>query len=384
MRISSEVLDQTRFMRHCRRALHWMPETGFELTQTRAYILETLAEMEPDRLEQMGGGIRAVFCSPLSPEKKKAAIGFRSDMDALQVEERTGLSFASRNPGFMHACGHDGHMAVLLALGRMLGQARDALKRDVALLFEPAEESVGGAQPMIEAGALKDPDLKHVFGLHLMPDIPLGKIGVKPGPMMASAVELDIDIEGKAVHGATPHLGADAVMAMAQIITGLECAMARCVDPFMPAVLTIGRVEAGQLRNVVADSAHLECTLRSFDGDLTQRALKMIQAAMDGADALYGTRSRMTQHTHYPPVINPPESTRLVMELLEDSLYPVEPRTIAEDFSNFQRATDAVFVFLGCGDDNRKAPLHASTFDFDERALMYGLELFVRLIDRVE
>ena len=180
MRISSEVLDQTRFMRHCRRALHWMPETGFELTQTRAYILEMLAEMDPDKLEQMGGGIRAVFCSPLSPEKKKAAIGFRSDMDALQVEERTGLSFASRNPGFMHACGHDGHMAVLLALGRMLGQARDALKRDVALLFEPAEESVGGAQPMIEAGALKDPDLKHVFGLHLMPDIPLGKIGVKP------------------------------------------------------------------------------------------------------------------------------------------------------------------------------------------------------------
>ena len=106
MRISSEVLDQTRFMRHCRRALHWMPETGFELTQTRAYILEMLAEMEPDKLEQMGGGIRAVFCSPLSPEKKKAAIGFRSDMDALQVEERTGLSFASRNPGFMHGLSH--------------------------------------------------------------------------------------------------------------------------------------------------------------------------------------------------------------------------------------------------------------------------------------
>lgn len=384
MRPGNAVLDQTRLMRQDRRALHWMPEAGFELDKTRAYIWKSLSALQPDRLEELNGGIRAVFCSPLPPEEKRSAIGFRSDMDALRMEEKTGLPFASRHPGFMHACGHDGHMAVLLALARILYQSRSALTRDVALLFEPSEETIGGAQPMIEAGALKNPDLKHVFGLHLMPDIPLGRIGVKAGPMMASSVEFDIDIQGRSAHGATPHLGADAVMTMAQLISALQCAMARCVDPFSPAVLTVGRVEAGRLRNVVADSAHLECTLRCFDEALAQRVMEGVRTAMTGADALYATQSELTVRAHYPPVINPPETTALVESLLGEALYPVEPRTIAEDFSNFQRATDAVFVFLGCGDEAHKAPLHAANFDFDERALMFGLELFVRLIDRVE
>lgn len=362
-----------------RRALHRIPELGDDLSATRAYLLDQLRALAPDELRPCGqAGIRAVFRSPAA--RSAPAVGFRADMDALAVAERTQHAFPSQHPGRMHACGHDGHMAALLGLARLVSAGRARLMQDVVLLFQPSEETTGGALRMVEDGALEAPRVANVFGMHLMPDVPLGRIGLKPGPLMASACELDIDIEGRSAHGAQPHQGADAVTAMAHLIALVQTALTRLKDPMRPAVLTIGRVEAGSLRNVIAAHAHLECTLRTFDEPTVERVKQLIGRCLDSVDGLFGTKSALSQRVYYPPVVNPPELTARVAELAGGRLFEVEARTIAEDFSQFQRAAPSVFFFCGVGDAEHAAPLHADTFDFDERALLTGLELFSRLI----
>lgn len=364
-------------MREDRRALHQIPEFGYDLFETRAYVEAQLKETEPDELIPMADGFKVVY---RAAKPEKPAIAFRSDMDALRIVEKNTHDFVSRHPGCMHACGHDGHMANLLMLARVIAGRRDELDRDVVLVFQPAEESYGGARPMINAGLLKNPDVEAIYGMHMAPYFPVGKVAFIPGPEMAAVQTIDIHIQGRAAHGATPHAGNDAVMAMAHFCTSVQAAMRRRIDAFQPAVFTIGHVTAGTLPNIIAESADLECTLRCYDEGVLEQIHALVRAALDGADAMYGTVSTTQLKVSYPPVINDPALTAQLQEVAGDRYMRCEPMTIAEDFSEYQKEIPGVFVFLGCGDEAHHEPLHSDTFDFDERALLHGVALFEQLL----
>ena len=362
-----------------RRALHRMPEGGYAERKTQAYIMETLAAMNPDDLRAFADtGVRAVFRG----DGTGRSIAFRADMDALPVAEETGLPFASEHPGMMHACGHDGHMANLLTLAEWLRDNRASLRDTVTLLFQPAEETTGGAKRMIDEGALRNPDVEAVYGMHMMPDVPRGMAACCAGPMMAQTCEMDVVITGRSAHGATPHLGVDAVAAMGHLLTLMQTSVARQLDPGTPALLTIGRVEAGTQRNVLAQTARLEGIARTLSNRVYERLEERILADIRAVDAAFGTQTEFVRRVFYPCGENDAAEFARVRGVLGDRLMPTAPRMIAEDFSYYQLSVPGVFVFCGCMDETHSAPLHACTFDFDETALVTGLALFIGLIAR--
>lgn len=360
-----------------RRALHQIPEYGYDLFKTREYVLARLNEIGPDEIIPMGEGYKVVFraANPVKP-----AIAFRADMDALRIVEKNTHDFVSQHPGHMHACGHDGHMANLLMFACEIAGRRDELDRDVVLVFQAAEESYGGAEPMVKAGLLHNPEVAEIYGMHLMPYFPVGKVAFTPGPEMACVETVNIHIQGYAAHGATPHNGIDAVMAMAQFCTTVQAALRRRVDAFQPSVFTIGHVTAGSVPNIIAESADLECTLRCYDEGVRLQMHDIIRACLNAADLAYGTTSEMNITTFYPAVVNDEKLSARLQDMLGEQYMRCDPMTIAEDFSFYQQAVPGVFVFLGIGDEAHKQPLHSDTFDFDEHALLYGVELFERIL----
>ena len=360
-----------------RRALHRIPESGYDLPETRAYLWERFSEMHPDVLEHCDEGIRVVFHAP-KPET--AAIAIRADMDALQIPELTHHDFPSMHEGKMHACGHDGHMAGLLMLARIVSGRREALKRDVVLLLQPAEESLGGAKRMIDAGALENPKVGEVYGLHIMPTLPVGTVGCCPGAMMAAVDTWEIEIEGRAAHGATPQAGSDAIMAMAHFIVSAQAAVTRRIGPLEPVVLTVGSVESGKVYNIISERAQLKGNLRTYDAEVSRRALKVIEDALAAVDALFGTRSTLKVIQSYPAVVNDADCVGRVRECAGAAFQTIEPVAISEDFSEFERAVPGAYFFCGCRDEEHFSPLHSQDFDFDERALLTGVEVFERLI----
>ena len=293
--------ERLRLLTEDRRALHRIPESGYDLPETRAYLWENLSAMEPDVLERCDEGIRVVFRAPAAETE---AIAFRADMDALQIPERTHHDFPSVHEGKMHACGHDGHMACLLMLARIVAGRRDALKRDVVLLLQPAEESLGGAKRMIDAGALDNPKVGEVYGLHIMPTLPIDTVGCCSGAMMAAVDTWEIEIEGLAAHGATPQAGIDAIMAMAHFIVSAQAAITRRIGPLEPTVLTVGSVESGKVYNIISERAQLKGNLRTYDAEVSRRALKVMEDALAAADVLFGTKSTLKVIQSYPAVVN--------------------------------------------------------------------------------
>lgn len=365
-------------LRAHRRALHRIPEIGEAEHKTHAYLMQALSQLAPDDLRVFAGtGVRAVFRG----NGRGRVVAFRADIDALPVREQTGCSYASMHEGFMHACGHDGHMANLLTFGKWLHDHRAKLIDDVVLLFQPAEETVGGAKRMIDEGALEDPHVDVIYGMHMMPDVPLGKIACCAGPIMAQTCEMDFVVHGKSAHGATPHLGTDAITAMGHLLTLFQTTVARSVDPCRQALLTIGKVRAGEQRNILADRAEMQGIVRTFSNKVYAELEARICDDLKGIEAAFGVRTEFIKHVFYPCVENDEAEFERVKAILGDRFLPAKPRMIAEDFSYYQLSVPGVFVFCGCMDETHTAPLHAAAFDFDERALLPGLALFARLVD---
>ena len=364
-------------LRNHRRALHKIPELGENVPETCRYVREALVSCLPDEIQSFTGfGLRALFRA----EGATRTIAFRADMDALPIREEADVPFRSQREGCMHACGHDGHMANLLALAQWIADHRAEIKVNVVLIFEPAEETTGGAKPLIDAGALRDPQVSRIYGLHLMPDVPKGKIAVCPGPVMASTSELNFVIHGMASHGAMPHLGKDAITAAAHLITLLNSAVARTVDPCREAVITIGRVEAGTQRNILADTARLYGICRTFSDEVYRGLEGQILSICDGVSKAFGVSAQFTRGVYYPCTVNDPEETGRVIRLLGDRYQHAVPRMTADDFSYFQLEVPGVYVFCGCRDEVHQSALHTPSFGFDETALLPGLGLFADLI----
>lgn len=367
-------------VRH-RRALHQIPETGFEEYKTQRYLQRTLESMAGVETEVVGGtGLVAWIRG-----ESEASVGFRADMDALEVTEKTGLSFASQHPGKMHACGHDGHMTMGLVLAQVLSEQRQRLKKSVLLIFQPAEEGPGGAKVLVEAGILEKYRVEAVFGYHLFPEVASGLFATKSGPLMAMTGEFDIELTGKSAHGALPHLGADALLAASGLVSVLQSVVSRNVKPTESAVLTVGKMISGEKRNVIAGSARLEGTFRAFSKEVFDASIKRMQEIATSVATGYGCEASIEVRSMYPPVLNDPGLTELFVEAVgRENVLEIEPQMLAEDFSYYQEAVPGLFVFVGCRDavHGYHFGLHHEKFNFDERVLLNGVSAMIKVFEK--
>lgn len=362
-----------------RRELHRIPETCFEETQTQAYLMDALRTLSPDVLEPVARtGIKAVFYA----KEPRSTIALRSDIDGLHTAELNETDYVSQHEGRMHACGHDGHMTMLLGIATLISQNRDALQHNVVLLFQPAEEGQNGARYMIEDGVLDNPKVDKIYGFHLWPAVPKGKIGVRWGALMAQTLEFDILVHGKSAHGASPQLGVDAIVAAAELITYVQAMIARNVDPHQDALLTVGRINGGVARNVIADFVEMNATLRAFNPSVFEDLDTHMHSALQGLELVSGAKFEFIRKAFYPCVENPRYLVEEYYDLVgrEDTVI-AEPAMAAEDFACYQQKVPGMFIFLGVGGGKNAYPLHSGHFDFDEEVLLTGVEIYRRLLE---
>ena len=369
------LFDDCVMIRH---SLHRIPELGFEESKTSELVCSILENYPPDTVEILAGtGVKAVYYA----ENPKMTIAFRADMDALKIEEANDVPYKSTHEGKMHACGHDGHTAILLLLAKLLHDHRDKLTVNVVLLFQPAEEGRGGAYKMISDGVLKNPVVDRIYGMHLWPDVPKGKIGIRWGPMMAKTCEFDITVLGVSSHGASPQNGVDAVVVAALLITTLQTAITRNVDPHSGAVLTIGKIIGGMARNIIADKVVMNATMRVFSQQAYDQLMQRMRAMTDGIAVATGAKFEIDELQYFPCVDNPRYLVEDFYNYMDmEDIVLVDPVMAAEDFSCYQQEVPGIFMFLGAGGGKNIAPLHNNQFDFDEDALLYGVEVYRRLL----
>lgn len=360
-----------------RRELHQIPELGFDLFLTSKYIQNELIQMgyTPRQMAKTGWVIHKDGLS-------KEAILFRTDMDALPVKEETGTDFISKHHGKMHACGHDGHMAMMLGFAKFIAKQKE-LKKTVVMIFQPAEEGPGGAKVMIEEGLFDLYDIKAVYGIHLYPGLTEGLYGLVDGPMMAQNGEFDITITGKSSHGAQPHLGDDAMIAASQLIQGYQTIISRKVNPIDSVVITIGTIHGGQARNIIAQNVSLSGTMRAFKTDVYLKVKEWMHQIDRGIEMQYAVKIDNHIEDYYPPVTN--DHTlfeNLRNSLSRDQYHMIEPMTVSEDFAFYQQKVPGVFVMLGSRNEEKGYvhPLHSCYFNFDEKILLKGVELYKHIL----
>lgn len=376
MKISRCIRDRFEELVRIRRDLHRIPEEAFEEFETSAYVYSFLEKLAPDKLERMcGTGVKAVF-----GPAEGTAIAVRADMDALPVAEMTGLPFASETPGKMHACGHDGHMAIALTCASIVAEHRAQLTQPYTFIFQPAEETTGGAKPMIDAGVLENPKVSCIYGLHLWPYIQKGILGLHAGPLMASMSDINIVVNGRSCHGARPQDGADALVAACQFISSAQSIVARNVDPYEAAVVSFGRILGGEARNIVCDRVCMEGTVRVFNETTRTLVRERLHEILNGLDTMYKVHSESSETMSYPAVDNSPELCDAARRCFSsDEWTDPLPVMISEDFSFYQQKVPGLFAFLGTGTPDQCEPLHTARFAFDEEVLMTGVEFFLRV-----
>lgn len=361
-----------------RREIHSHPELSDREEQTSALVCRELERLNIPYtvLPGMHGVVGMI-----SSGREGPTVALRADMDALPIQEQTGLAFASQKEGVMHACGHDVHTAVLLGTASVLAENKALFRGNVKLFFQPAEEGVGGAKRMIAAGCMENPHVEAVFGLHSAPRLPAGKIGTKPGWTSASSDEIKIRVHGKSAHGASPDEGVDAIYIASQLVVALYGLMARRVRGTDSIALNVGKFHAGNANNIICECAELEAMYRTFRADTRQRMKQEICDLVHSLCKGFGGGAEITIEEGYDGHANDADRTRRLMELSrelmgEDAFVLREtPDMGTEDFCYFGQKAPAVFFDLGTGSapGHPVMPLHSSQFTVDEDALYYGI-----------
>lgn len=357
-----------------RRDLHQIPELGFDLFQTHNYVKKVLEGMGYDTMTYAKTGLVAI-----RKGESERAYAFRSDMDALPVLEETNQPFASTHAGVMHACGHDGHMAMLLGFARYVSQI-ETVNDTIVILFQPAEEGPGGAKVVIDEGLFSKYPIKAIFGLHLYPGLQKGTIGFRQGPMLARNGEFDTRILGRSGHAATPHLAVDAIVVAGHLITEYHQIVSRSLNPLKPAVVTIGTIQGGEARNIIAKNVSISGTIRAFDDRVYQDIKDRMRAIDKGLELAHGVTIMSDVKDYYPVVDNDPELCEVIASTLEKSdVTDLEPMMFAEDFAFYQQIVPGVFAMLGVRDETKGMvyPLHSNRFDFDEDVLERGVSYYI-------
>ena len=368
-----------------RRDIHRHPEMGFEEHRTAALVEAELDELGIEHRRVAGTGVIGVIRGALPGH----TAGLRADMDALPIDEDSGESCASEVPGLMHACGHDAHTAMLLGAARELAGRRATLHGNVVLLFQPAEEGPGGAEPMIAAGALDDPRVDAMTMLHVDPRLPTGSIGITPGPVNAAGDELHVTIRGKGGHGGYPHKAVDAIPAAAAVVLALQNIAARETDPLASVVVTIGTIAGGYRNNVIADRVQLTGTIRTYDPDLRNGIEARVRRIVDGVAAAYGCSGEVELVYGYPPVVNDAALAAAFADYVRESngtpVVALPPTMGAEDFAYFAQRVPAVVGRLGIYNEALGSVHsgHSPQFRLDEAAIPTGIATLVAFAEGV-
>jgi len=393
-----EIQDLQADLVAWRRQIHQRPELGFQEELTAQFICDRLEEWKVpyERAVAKTGIVVTIEGKAKRKAEGKAKNGqspvlaIRADMDGLPVQELNEVPYCSVHEGKMHACGHDGHVAIALGTAKYLQAHRDRFCGTVKIIFQPAEEGPGGAQPMVEAGVLTNPAVDALVGLHLWNNLPLGTLGVCSGPMMAATEFFHCTIQGKGGHGAIPQQTVDAVVVGAQVVNALQTIVSRNIDPLKSAVVTVGEFKAGTAVNVIADTAFLSGTVRYFDPDYGELIPERLEQVIAGVCAAHGASYQLDYHKLYPPVINDRAIADLVrsvaLSVVETPAGVVpECQTMGgEDVSFFLQAVPGCYFFLGSANTDKDLayPHHHPRFNFDETALSVGVEIFVRIVEK--
>ncbi|TBU97879.1 amidohydrolase [Stutzerimonas kirkiae] len=367
-----------------RRHLHQYPEVAFEERRTAQFVADKLASfgIEVHRGLAVTGVVGVLRCGP------GPAIGLRADMDALAIEEANDFPHRSRHPGRMHACGHDGHTAMLLGAARHLARTR-RFAGTLYFIFQPAEENEGGGRRMVEEGLFERFPMQAVFGLHNIPGIALGRFAALPGPAMASFDVFEIVVEGRGAHAAMPQQGVDAIVIASELVLALQSVVSRNLDPHEAAVLSVTQLQAGETWNVLPDSATLRGTVRAFDEAVRRRIEQRLGELAEHICAAHGGSARVRYERRYPPTLNDAGWTRRAAQVIVDTfgadalLTDVRPLMAAEDFAYMLQACPGCYVWLGNGDDAGGCTVHNPHYDFNDEALVHGASYWVRLAETI-
>jgi len=378
--IHQRIKDHKDVIFKTRRDLHRIPEIAFTEKKTAAYLRQYLSGID---LEVEAGIALNGIVAIMKTGRPGPTTLFRADMDALPITESTNLPFTSTHDNVMHACGHDGHMAMVLGAATILDQFRERLSGNIKFLFQPAEEGPGGAKPMIDAGVMKDPPVDYVFGCHVWPDIPEGTIGVRSGPFMAAMDRFDIRVIGKGGHGAMPHECVDALEVGTQVVNVLQRIVSRQSDPLKPTVVTVGMFKAGTAFNIIPGIAELSGTTRTFDAGIWEQWESQLQKVIKGVCDAMGADFELTYTQGYPVTINDFEMSVLVKKCAaavvgDDRIITPQKTMGGEDFAFYLKRAKGCFFALGAG---RKggASVHNPEFDFNEEILLTGVETYCRI-----
>lgn len=378
--IADLTAEETQYVINARRHLHQVPELGFAEIKTAAFIAEELKKMG---LEPKTGIATTGVTARLDFAKPGPCLMIRADMDALPVEEDTGLEYASTHAGYMHACGHDGHVAILLGAAKVMTRIAKSefgkeLSGSILFLFQPAEESPGGAEPMIKAGVLQGVD--YCLACHIWPETPEGYVGIRKGPLMAAMDRFDITLHGKGGHGSQPHLCTDTLDAAAQLTCALQHIVSRRISPVLPAALTVGCLQAGDTFNVIPQTALIMGCTRAFHGNVIDAWKGHIEQVTKGICDSIGVSFELDFKHGHGPVNNDETITTLVSKAAAEILgekYVIEPEMslAGEDFACYQEVIPGCMFFLGAGTAHCK-PLHSPNFTFNEKILDTGVKVF--------
>ena len=379
LELRSEAEALTSQLVSWRRDLHQHPELGFRETRTAALVARVLGELG---LEVRTGIGRTGVVALLQGGRPGPTVMLRADMDALPIQEISEAPYVSQVPGVMHACGHDGHVAIGLGAATLLARHAAELPGRVLFVFQPSEEADYGAATMIADGALADPKPDAAFALHLWNTMPLNRVCAQAGPMLAASDVIRITVYGKGGHGALPHETVDAIAATGQILSALQTIVSRNVDPQETAVLTIGTVHGGTAFNVIAETVELRGTIRTFSPAVRETVLTRLRVLLEGITAAMGARYELTAEGAAPAVINDPAMTEVARHAAMQVVGPTSvvwhaPLMVSEDFAEYQKLVPGSFILLGSGNPELglNASHHNPRFDFDERVLPTGVAL---------
>lgn len=382
--IRPEVMALRERVVATRRDFHEHPELSWHETRTQRVILERLRALG---LADVHAIARTGATALVQGARPGPCVLWRADMDALPVPEKSSLPFASKTENVMHACGHDTHMAIGLGLAEALQQKRDDLAGSVRFVFQPAEEAAGGAQACIADGVLDAPRVDVALGLHISADIPLGTINVAPGPFFAAPTAFRITIQGRGGHAAAPHQSVDAVVVAAYVVTALQTVVSRSLPPSETAVLTVGKIAGGYRGNVIAESATMTGTIRSYTDAVRESMLRRTEDIVAGVCASFGATYTFDHQTSCPPLVNNPEIAAFVRETAEayfgEGNILAAPTMGAEDMGVFLEKRRGCYFWLGARNERRgiAGRHHDPAFIVDEDALMVGVEFGLRLIE---
>ena len=384
MPVVNRIADMSAEMTGWRRHLHTIPELGLECHQTAAFVAERLREFGVDELHE--GIAKTGIVAVINGQGPGPTIGLRADMDALPITEETGLDYASTHPGKMHACGHDGHTAMLLGAAKYLVETRNFAGR-VALIFQPAEEAGGGGEVMVKEGIMDTFEITQVYAIHNSPGKEFGHFFTTSGPIMAAADTFHIHITGKGGHGARPHDCIDPVVAACAIVQAFQTILSRNVHAKDRAVISTTQIHTGTVDNVIPETCYINGTVRTFDKEVQTLVLRRMQEIVAGQAASFNVEAKFEFEFGYPPTVNDTEKSRFAVAVAEEiagegRVDPeIEPVMGAEDFSYLLEARPGAYLHLGQGEG---AGVHHPKYDFNDEIAPIGASFFARLVERAQ